>query len=77
MNPLELSISVALADGPKANSPSASSASASPAASAASGPITTRSILSFWAKLTSPSTSVACIGTHIASSAMPALPGAQ
>ncbi len=77
MYPFELSISVALADGPKANRPSFSKASARPAANDASGPMTTRSIRSFCAKATRPSTSVAWIGTQIASSAIPALPGAQ
>src|SRR5216683_4128895 len=57
--------------------PSASSASTSPRTSGASGPTTTKSIRSRRQKATSPAMSVARIATHSASSAIPALPGAQ
>src|SRR5512132_322187 len=57
--------------------PASSSASTSPATSGASGPTTTRSIPSSLAAATSPSTVSAPMLTLRASSAMPALPGAQ
>src|SRR5271170_897514 len=57
--------------------PSASRASTSPRQSGASGPTTTKSIRSRRQNPTSPPMSVARIGTHSASSAIPALPGAQ
>src|SRR5262252_7825710 len=57
--------------------PSASRASTRPATSGASGPTTTKSIRSRRQNPTSPAMSVASIPTHAASSAMPALPGAQ
>jgi exodeoxyribonuclease VII large subunit len=44
--------------------------------SGASGPTTTRSTARSRAKASNPDTSSAAIGTHSASSAMPALPGA-
>src|SRR5229473_7181813 len=57
--------------------PAASSASTSPNTSGASGPTTTKSIRSRRQNPTSPLMSVARIWTHSASSAIPALPGAQ
>ena len=74
---LEASIAAAAEVGPNAAIPSASSASTSPRTSGASGPTTTKSILSRRQKPTSPEISLEPIGTHSASSEIPAFPGAQ
>ena len=71
------SIIAAFLRGPKARMPAASSASTMPSASGSSGATITRSGLCSLAKATMPSMSVALIGTHSASAAMPPLPGAH
>ena len=77
MKPLEPSSSAAAALGPKALTPSAVSLSTSPSTSGPSGPTTTKSMALSWTKRTSASTSSDPMGTSVATSAMPALPGAQ
>src|SRR6266545_2699579 len=62
--------------GPNTVSPRACSSSARPATSGASGPTTVRSIDSRSAKSARPGTSAAAMATGVASSAIPALPGA-
>ena len=63
--------------GPNTLSPSASKASTIPPTSGSSMPITVRSMAFSFAKATSLSNSMAPIGTHSATSSIPALPGAQ
>ncbi len=62
--------------GPNTRKPSLRMASLSPAANGASGPMTVKPISFCLANLTSSGTLVAEIGTFVASSAVPALPGA-
>ena len=76
-NALEPSRIAALALGPKARRPAASKASTAPAASGSSGATTVKSISCSFAKATSLSNSITPIFTHSATSAIPALPGAQ
>ena len=66
------SMTAALARGPKAGIPAASRASTMPRARGSSGATMTKSIACSMA-----STSVALMGTHWATWAMPPLPGAQ
>ena len=63
--------------GPNTLKPSASNTSTTPPTSGSSIPITVRSMLFSLANATSFSNSIALISTHSASSAIPALPGAQ
>ncbi len=77
VKPFEPSSADAAAVGPKALIPASVSRSTMPATSGASGPTTTKSMAFSFAKATMPSMSSAAMGTHAASSAMPALPGAQ
>jgi len=63
--------------GPNTLKPSASNASTIPPTSGSSIPITVRSIAFSLANATSLSNSIALISTHSATSAIPALPGAQ
>ena len=63
--------------GPNTLKPSASNASTTPPTSGSSIPITVRSIAFSLANATSLSNSIALISTHSATSAIPALPGAQ
>jgi hypothetical protein len=76
-NPLEPSNRAAAAVGPNARTPAMLNRSTRPAHSGASGPTTTSSMRCRRAKSTSRSRSSAAIGTQSASSAIPALPGAQ
>ena len=75
--PLEPSSAAAALLGPKAAIPSPSSASTSPATSGISGPTTTKSTSALRQKAISPAVSPMATGRHSASSAIPALPGAQ
>src|SRR5438270_5231365 len=77
MKALEPSSAAAALLGPKAAIPAASSASTRPATSGASGPTTTKSIAALRQNPIKPAVSLAATVTHSASSAMPALPGAQ
>jgi hypothetical protein len=77
MKPFEPSSAAAAALGPNAAIPSASSASTRPATSGASGPTTTRSIAACLQNPMIAGKSIVLTGTHSASSAIPALPGAQ
>ena len=81
MSPLEkallASTTAALARGPKAGMPAASRASTIPMARGSSGATMTKSMALSRAQFTMPSTSVAFTGTHRATWAMPAFPGAQ
>ncbi|OPZ68781.1 MAG: hypothetical protein BWY81_00714 [Firmicutes bacterium ADurb.Bin467] len=74
-NALLASISAARASGPKHGMPSACSRSTAPSASGSSGATTAKSIALSPAKRAMPSMSVALIGTHTASFAMPPFPG--
>ena len=76
-NALEPSRIAAFFLGPNTLKPSASNTSTTPPTSGSSIPITVRSILFSLANATSFSNSIALISTHSASSAIPALPGAQ
>ena len=76
-NAFEPSSCAAALVGPKHRIPAPVSASARPATSGASGPTTTRSMLSRVAAATIPSMSSALTGITRASSAIPALPGAH
>ena len=71
------SMTAALARGPKAGIPAASRASTMPRARGSSGATMTKSIACSLAQATMASTSVALMGTHWATWAMPPLPGAQ
>src|SRR5207302_8468721 len=75
--PFDDSSRAAAANGPSALIPVSSRRSARPAESGASGPITTKSTRCERANSTSRSKSIAPMGTHSATSAMPGLPGAQ
>ncbi len=75
--PLEPSSMAAAALGPKALMFSCLRRSTRPATSGPSGPTTTKSIACRLAQAVSASTSSAPMGTHSASRAIPALPGAQ
>ena len=77
VNALLPSSCAAARDGPMHGIEAASIASAMPATSGASGPGTTRSISLSCAKATSAEKSSGPIGTHVATSAMPGLPGAH
>ena len=70
-------MTAALARGPKAGIPAASRASTMPRARGSSGATMTKSIACSLAQATMASTSVALMGTHWATWAMPPLPGAQ
>ena len=74
---LEPSRIAAFARGPKARRPAFSKASTAPAASGSSGATTVKSIFCSFANVTSLSNSITPMFTHSATSAMPALPGAQ
>ena len=63
--------------GPKVRTPAAFIASTMPSASGSSGATTAKSTACSFANATIPSRSVALMGTHSASAAMPPLPGAQ
>ena len=76
-NALEPSIIAALALGPNALRPADSNLSTMPATKGASGPTTVRSTALSLANSRSPRMSSAATGTHSASWAIPALPGAQ
>ena len=77
MKAFEPSRRAAAAVGPKARSPAAAKRSTSPMVSGSSGPTTVRSIACSLAKRRSLFRSSAETGTHSATRAMPALPGAQ
>ena len=76
-NALLASMMAAFFRGPKAGMPSASSASTMPRARGSSGATITRSTACSLAQVTMASTSVALMGTQVATWAMPPLPGAQ
>ena len=76
-NALLPSRTAAFFSGPNTRSPLALKTSTIPPTSGSSMPMTVRSILCPQAKSASFSNSIAPIGTHSASSAMPAFPGAQ
>ena len=76
-NALLASRMAALARGPKAGMPAASRASTMPKARGSSGATMTKSMALSLAQATMSSTSVALMGTHWATWAMPPLPGAQ
>ena len=76
-NALEPSKIAAFFLGPNTRSPFSSSTSTMPPAKGSSGPTTTRSKASFFAKSAIFSKSITPISTHFATSAMPAFPGAQ
>src|SRR5471032_3278948 len=75
--PLEPSSTAAAFDGPRLGMPAASSTSHKPPTSWASAAMTAKSIRASTANLASAAKSVAGMGTHSATSAIPALPGAQ
>ncbi len=75
--PLEPSSAAAALLGPVARMPAASNASHSPPTSGGSAPITAKSIFFSFANATKAGKSIAGIGTHSATAAIPALPGAQ
>src|SRR5690606_4285529 len=77
VNDLDPSIIAAALLGPNTLMPAASNASVMPSNSGSSGPITARSIALSFAHAVSLSNSVSLIGTFVATSAIPALPGAQ
>ncbi len=76
-NALEPSRMAAFFLGPNTRRPAVSKASTTPPTSGSSIPMTVRSISFSFANATSLSNSMAPMGTHSASSAMPAFPGAQ
>ena len=76
-NALEPSMTAAFFRGPKTRSPFASNTSTMPPISGSSIPTMVRSIFFSSAKAASFSNSMAPMGTHSATSEMPALPGAQ
>src|SRR4029077_8522686 len=67
----------AAAVGPNARSPSCANRSTSPSVSGSSGPTTVRSIACSRAKRVRPFRSSGGTATHVATSALPALPGAH
>ena len=77
INAFDPSSWAALPLGPNALIFSASKASTKPRTRGTSGPITTKSMVFFFANVTIAETSLSRISTHSAMSAMPALPGAQ
>ena len=76
-NALDPSRIAALALGPNARSPAASKASTAPATRGSSGATTVRSIPCSFANDTCLSNSITPMLMHSATSAIPALPGAQ
>src|SRR4051812_41652661 len=76
-NALEPSRRAQAAEGPNTARPARSRSSARPATKGASGPTTTRAASCSSARATRPALSLTGTGTHVASRAMPGLPGAQ